>query len=118
MKAGAVAGLPYGLGFSMAMVWLTFSGSHQLMSELPPSVTASEAEIAVFGFILIFALLVSSFLGLIVGFIFVKLINRIPVVSVYVKAVGFGFILWLPSFLLFLLLIWLGPVNCPILSST
>lgn len=55
------------------------------------------SAVSLYAFVLVIGLAVSSLLGAFAGLVFVKLAIRFPVRSVYLKAFGFAFCLWLIS---------------------
>jgi hypothetical protein len=60
--------------------------------------TASDILNATVWFFVGISTLFDTLPGAILGFMFVKIVNRIPIRSTYIKAVGFGFFLWLFPF--------------------
>jgi hypothetical protein len=104
LRAGVIAGLVTGALVWGVLAWWSWNFTVSTMSHFAetnfPFTTSSDitvSAVSLYAFVLAIALVVSSLLGAFTGLVFVKLVIRLPVRSVYVKALGFGFCLWLIS---------------------
>jgi hypothetical protein len=99
-KAGVIAGIVAGVFFWLFLIvvfwekWNPLFSSIGSETHLPPS-QIFVVEGITLGTVLLVCVVVSAVLGSILGIIYQSTAARLPVRSTYVKAVVFGYVLWL-----------------------
>jgi len=103
LKSGAVTGLCFGVFVTCLIFLLTWKYWVLLSSSVAPEfqgmVNASDVLRGTFSFIFLASLL-DALPGMIVGLFYVKIVNRLPIRSVYFKSVLFGVCMWLVPFVI------------------
>jgi hypothetical protein len=107
IRAGAIAGLPLGIGFTVFFAMLNWKAllaeTTRMAVQFGYAPSASDAvAVEVISFLLIVSVAASGLFGALAGRAFVGLVRHMPGHSNYIKAITFGLCLWLlpsPMFL-------------------
>lgn len=104
LKAGGLSGVPVDAGIVLMLMLaerdVTESTFSQLVVRYGLSASVFQLEASVYLVLVLLALVVFVPLGMLAGIIFLRTVNRVRNLSIYIRAPAFAFLLWIIALLL------------------